>query len=239
MATPRPLCSLRSTKEVFLKRQAEEGGEHEQDITKLSLDSPQMVLRRKMLTHWLAKIITADFDDIKVRPPRGLCYAPDISLTSHLLTHSITHYPVLVMQVWEFMDRVGVMHTGQPAFKHRLNRQPLHVDLHTLTLTLGWVTDIVITIVMEFPKAVLSTSKKAAVLKAFNKLIWLQQDLFQRHYVRTDEEAAVNLAKVRDKAHADLLAEKMSDARLQTPVEVREEAEAREAADALPEVEVK
>lgn len=55
------------TKEVFLKRQAEEGGEHEKDITKLSLDSPQMVLRRKMLTFWLAKILTADFEDMKVR----------------------------------------------------------------------------------------------------------------------------------------------------------------------------
>lgn len=50
---------------MFLKRQAEEGGQHEQDITKLSLESPQMILRRKMLTHWLAKIITADFDDTK------------------------------------------------------------------------------------------------------------------------------------------------------------------------------
>jgi len=137
------------------------------------------------------------------------------------------------------MDRVGVMHTGQPAFKHRLNKQPLHVDLHALTLTLGWVTDVVITIVMEFPKNVLSTAKKAAVLKAFNKLLWIQQDLFQRHYVRTDEEAAANLAKVRDKAHADLLAEKVGEVKLKTPGEIKEEAEAKEAAEELPELEVK
>lgn len=121
------------------------------------------------------------------------------------------------------------------------SKQPLHVDLHALTLTLGWVTDVVITIVMEFPKAVLSTSKKAAVLKAFNKLIWLQQDLFQRHYVRTDEEAAANLAKVRDQARAGLLAEKLGEVRVsgKTLGEVREEEEAREAAEGLPEVEVK
>jgi len=67
---------------------------------------------------------------------------------------------------------------------------------------------------MEFPKAVLSTHHKTAALQAFNKLFWLQQDLFQRHYVRTDEEAAVHLAKVRDKAHAELLAEKVGEVRL-------------------------
>ncbi len=45
-----------------------------------------MVLRRKMLTHWLAKVLASDFNK---------------------------------MDVWQFMDRVGSMHTGQPAFKHR------------------------------------------------------------------------------------------------------------------------
>jgi len=74
---------------VFLKRPTDLDTEHStvRDITQLSLQSAQMVLRKNMLTHWLAKVLASDFDR---------------------------------MEVWEFMDRVGVMHTGQPAFKHRL-----------------------------------------------------------------------------------------------------------------------
>jgi len=83
------VSSGRSTKEVFLKRPKDLDGDSSivRDITQLSLQSPQMVLRKNMLTHWLAKVLASDFDK---------------------------------MDVWEFMDRVGVMHTGQPAFKHRL-----------------------------------------------------------------------------------------------------------------------
>lgn len=97
---------------------------------------------------------------------------------------------------WQFLDNIGVMHTGQPGFKHRLNKEPLIVDLHPLSLTLGWILDIVVTIVMSFPRSVISSARKQHVIRAFNKIIWIQQDLFQRHYIRNDEEAAVNLAKV-------------------------------------------
>jgi len=89
------------------------------------------------------------------------------------------------------------------------SKEPLHVDLHALSLTLGWIQSIIITIVMEFPRDVLTTHRKTQALQAFNKLFFLQQDLFQRHYIRSDEEAAMHLARVQQAARDELLAEKV------------------------------
>ncbi|ORY79343.1 Protoglobin-domain-containing protein [Leucosporidium creatinivorum] len=156
------------TKEPFTHRNTGFEGDLK-SIDDLSLDDPQMLLRKKMMTMWTAKILTSDYEDPKT---------------------------------FEYMDKVGVMHTGvrsfgrQPGFAHRENKEPLFIDLQALSLTLGWVTDVVLTIVMSFPRTTLSTSKKMAVLRAFNKVVWIQQDLFARHYTRTDEEAAVNLARI-------------------------------------------
>ncbi|KAL8280886.1 hypothetical protein RQP46_006565 [Phenoliferia psychrophenolica] len=64
---------------------------------------------------------------------------------------------------------------------------PLKVDLQALSLTLGWVVDVVLSIVLTLPELVLSQEDKAALSRAFNKMIWIQQDLFARHYTRSDE----------------------------------------------------
>jgi hypothetical protein len=98
---------------------------------------------------------------------------------------------------WEYLDAVGLMHTGRPAFKHRLNKDPLVVDLQQLTLTLAWIHDTVTSIVLLMPKDELSTKRKLRILRAFGKIVWIQQDLFQRHYVRSDEEAKADLDKWR------------------------------------------
>lgn len=89
------------------------------------------------------------------------------------------------------------MHTGQPSFKHRAAKQPLHVDLYACTLLLGWVVDQVLAIVEGIPDETVDARAKFALARAFSKVMWIQQDLFQRHYTRTDEEAAAFLEKVR------------------------------------------
>ncbi len=89
------------------------------------------------------------------------------------------------------------MHTGLPGFKHRAAKQPLHVDLYACTLLLGWVVDQVLAIVAGIPDKTVPVEGKFALSRAFSKLMWIQQDLFQRHYTRTDEEAAAYLDKVR------------------------------------------
>ncbi|GAA5821240.1 hypothetical protein JCM11251_004526 [Rhodosporidiobolus azoricus] len=155
-----------NTKEVFLKREDGFEGDLVTKMEELTLKHPQMLLRKKFLTLWLAKIVTGDFSD-----------------------------PAF----WRYLDATGEMHTGRPAFKHRLNKDPLHVDLQYLTLSLTWIQDVVITIVMNMPRNELSSSRKCKILRAFNKIIGIQTDFFQRHYVRTDEEAALDLAKWREK----------------------------------------
>ncbi|KAF8079358.1 Protoglobin-domain-containing protein [Lyophyllum atratum] len=82
---------------------------------------------------------------------------------------------------WEYLDRVGVMHTGVDGFAHRAKKPGLRVELIHAAILLGYVEDILIEAVMGHPDLDLET--KQAVLRAFNKLLWIQNDLFARHYI--------------------------------------------------------
>ncbi|GAA6037910.1 hypothetical protein JCM8097_009486 [Rhodosporidiobolus ruineniae] len=198
------LLLFSNTKEVFLKR--EEGFEGDlPTVDELTIDHPIMVLRRKFLTMWFAKIMTADFSD---------------------------------PSFWTYLDKVGEMHTGRPAFKHRLNKDPLIVDLNLLSLTLAWIQDVVLTIVLNSPRHELSSSRKLKILRAFNKIIAIQNDLFQRHYVRTDEEAAADLAKWRTKAKQEGTGVEDLGKPSKPKEERQEEEEAKEAVEALKELKV-
>ena len=46
---------------------------------------------------------------------------------------------------------------------------------------LGYVMDVVIDAVMDMDD--IDTTMKSRVIKAFNKVIWIQNDLFSRHYM--------------------------------------------------------
>ncbi|KAI9736614.1 MAG: hypothetical protein M1834_000818 [Cirrosporium novae-zelandiae] len=81
---------------------------------------------------------------------------------------------------WDYLNRVGIAHTGKPGLKHRENKPELRVEYLHLGLLLGYVVDIVVGAVME---ADLETAKKEKAIKSFNKLIWIQNDLFARHYI--------------------------------------------------------
>lgn len=143
-------------------------------------------------------------------------------------------------KIWEYLDMVGIMHIGANAFKHRAGKDPLKVDVHFLSLTLAWVTDVIISIVMEFPRSVLSTHRKSAIIRAFNKIMWIQNDLFQRHYTRTDEEAELHLVKVlnNEKEAIKMEATKFAEVRAEAERlrELKEKREAQEAVKAMPEV---
>jgi len=83
-------------------------------------------------------------------------------------------------KIWAYMDQVGVMHTGLPGFKHRENMPELRVEYIHIGLLLGYVVDILLSAVLG---ADLDVATKTAVLKAFNKVVWIQNDLFSRHYI--------------------------------------------------------
>ncbi|KAK2858528.1 hypothetical protein FQN49_004642 [Arthroderma sp. PD_2] len=82
---------------------------------------------------------------------------------------------------WEYLDKVGVMHTGKPGFKHREKRPELRVEVMHMSLLLGFVEDIVLQATMGAEELDIQT--KTNVIRAFNKLLWIQNDLFQKHYV--------------------------------------------------------
>ena len=76
------------------------------------------------------------------------------------------------------------MHTGKPGFKHREKRPDLRVEYIHIDALLGYVVDIVISAVMDMDAV--DTAMKSRVLRAFNKVIWIQNDLFARHYIPVD-----------------------------------------------------
>ncbi|RPA90156.1 hypothetical protein L873DRAFT_476914 [Choiromyces venosus 120613-1] len=85
------------------------------------------------------------------------------------------------LKTWEYLDKVGIMHTGVAGFAHRAKKPGLRVEYIHMGLLLGYVVDVVIGAVLAHPD--LDNETKSAVLRALNKVIWIQNDLFARHYV--------------------------------------------------------
>ena len=84
-------------------------------------------------------------------------------------------------ELWTYMDKVAIAHTGLPGFQHRAKRPELRVEYMHLGLLLGYVEDIVLGAVMGMDT--IDTEKKSSVIRAWSKLLWLQNDLFARRYV--------------------------------------------------------
>ena len=88
--------------------------------------------------------------------------------------------------LWTFLDRVAVMHTGSPGFKYRERRPELRVEFMHMALLLGYLEDIIVEAVMGMETVELGT--KVQVLRAWNKILWIQNDLFSRHYAKNVDE---------------------------------------------------
>ncbi|CAE6527108.1 unnamed protein product [Rhizoctonia solani] len=84
-------------------------------------------------------------------------------------------------KTYEYLDKVGVMHTGKAGFKHREKKDPLFVDYAHCAILLGYVQSMLTSVVMG--RDDLSEEVKTATLLAINKIMWIQNDLFARHYV--------------------------------------------------------
>jgi len=89
---------------------------------------------------------------------------------------------------WTYLDKVAIMHTGQPGFKHREKRPDLRVEYIHMGLLLGYVVDVVVGAVMQMDEV--ENAMKSRVIRALNKVIWIQNDLFARQYMSEgkDEE---------------------------------------------------
>ena len=73
------------------------------------------------------------------------------------------------------------MHTGKSGFKHRENRPELRVEYIHCGALLGYVVDIAVGAIMEMNE--IDTVMKSRVIRALNKVVWIQNDLFARHYL--------------------------------------------------------
>jgi hypothetical protein len=82
---------------------------------------------------------------------------------------------------WAYLNNVGIMHTGKPGFKHREKRPDLRVEYIHMGALLGYVVNIVVGAVMEMGE--IDNVMKSRVIRALNKVVWIQNDLFARHYI--------------------------------------------------------
>jgi len=80
-----------------------------------------------------------------------------------------------------YLDMVGAMHTP------KAGSQALDVPLVQMNALLGFVADAIVATICSFD---LNAETRTRTLRAFNKLLWLQNDLINRHYAATANEFA-------------------------------------------------
>jgi len=151
------LLSYDITAQAFVPRNTDYEGETVKSVQELTLEHPQIALRKDFLKNYLVKLVSTS----------------DLSPDSPF---------------WVYLNNVGIMHTGKPGFKHREKRPELKVEYIHMGALLGYVVDLVVGAVMEMD--VIDTQMKSRVIRALNKVIWIQNDLFTRHYIAGGEESS-------------------------------------------------
>lgn len=81
-----------------------------------------------------------------------------------------------------------MMHCGQERL-YKLNIEYIHIGA-----CLGFIQDIFTEALMSHPQ--LSLRRKTALLRAINKIIWIQNDLFAKWRIRDGEEFADEMSEV-------------------------------------------
>lgn len=75
-----------------------------------------------------------------------------------------------------------MMHVGQG------RAHPLHVEYVHIGVTLSFIQDVLTEAILSHPR--LKMDRKIALTKALSKVIWIQNDLFAKWYVRDGDEFA-------------------------------------------------
>jgi len=84
----------------------------------------------------------------------------------------------------EYLDFVGQIHTP------KAGNAALHVPLVQMNALLGFVSDALVNVICGLG---LDRATEVRTLRAFNKLLWLQNDLINRHY----QQAASGTLRIR------------------------------------------
>ncbi|KAJ4313403.1 hypothetical protein N0V84_009432 [Fusarium piperis] len=93
------------------------------------------------------------------------------------------------MAFWEYLDSVGAMHVGLQKSRE------LRIDYIHISLTLSLIQSVMSQAILDHSS--IPISRRAAIVKSFSKVIWIQNDLFARWYVRDGEEFPDNPAVAR------------------------------------------
>ncbi len=113
---------------------------------------------------------------------------PDHAMIRYRKEHLARYLTTLVTKPYDgkmvdYLDTVGKMHTPKAGSKE------LDVPLVQMNALLGFVSDALTSTILSLG---LMRMVEKQTLRAFNKLLWLQNDLINRHY----QEAEVPLAAV-------------------------------------------
>jgi len=139
------LFSFDITKEIFLKRGNGFEGSLEENLASLKLEGEQVRFRKDMLTKYLTKLVTAEYNESFIK----------------------------------YLDFVGKIHTSKAGSK-AISVEYIHVNA-----LLGYVEDIVLDALLS---AQINDDVKKRTIRAFNKLLWIQNDLFARNYVTDGQD---------------------------------------------------
>ncbi|KAI9141534.1 Protoglobin-domain-containing protein [Paraphysoderma sedebokerense] len=141
-AVYKKLFSFDITKSHFLPKMEGFEGNVVRNMEELKQDSEQIKFRKDMLSKYLVKLVTAEYDEKMVK----------------------------------YLDWVAKIHVAFPGKKSRINVEYIHVNA-----LMGYVENILISAISECS---LDASMKKKAILAFNKLLWIQNDLFAQYYVK-------------------------------------------------------
>ena len=77
-----------------------------------------------------------------------------------------------------YLDMVGKMHTPKAGNKE------IDVPLVQMNALMGLISDVLIDAILQ---SGMESEQMPQTIKAFNKLLWIQNDLINRHYQRQPE----------------------------------------------------
>jgi len=70
-------------------------------------------------------------------------------------------------------------------------KHPLHIEYIHIGVCLGFIQDVVFEAILSHPR--LKLEQKTTIIKALGKVLWIQNDLFAKWYVRDGEEFAADM----------------------------------------------
>ena len=112
-------------------------------------------------------------------PPEGLAQLPADHPQIKFRKDHLNRYFVAIIgraydgKMVQYLDMVGKIHTS------KAGNNDINVPLYQMNALMGLLSDIITEVLIESP---LNTSDTLDTIRAFQKLLWIQNDFISRHY---------------------------------------------------------